>query len=330
MSNWLKPLNLRRKLRICSSHHKDDSIDDWVAFMIWVGWWMRRTIVRNVKVFCILLLPTRISCSAFCALGALIGSIGKLKDGLTWDEFIALPNGAKIYQYIIDQEPSQDMLLREFNIVVGKLVKSGDQIFRRITRDSGKSRLDKLVFIENFYRYSFFLEKLKKKQRKSRQKITKFLGDLRSLNVSFPLWLDREYMIVTNRTEWRRQISSVLITKSNDPNPLNLSKILVPCERDEIECSGFLFSSKGRDLDVKNIPLAILDGPDALKSWERVKATNIIILLEQGEYDQNSENILNLLASAREDLLLPGIEGIYENPPAGIEVSMFAINLRGS
>jgi hypothetical protein len=322
MSAWLAPLSLKRKLRVCTPH-PIESISDWTCFLIWAGWWMHNTIIRNKRIFFVLLLPTRISCSAFCALGALIGSIGKLKGGLTWEEFTHLPPGKKIYQYF--RLPESSSAIEEREIEIGKKFQSHGQIFQSIHGGSGRNRSSELIYIENFYKYQFFLYKLKKKLGLKWQKMTRFFGDLKSRNTNYPMLFEKEYMIVTNRTEWKRQVSDIFVTTSKDSNALSLSQILMPCERDETDCPGFLFSYKGGDSNVKNVPLAILDGPDALKAWEKVSATNIIILLDQIEYDQNSQNILSLLASARDDRLIRSNEDIPECPPAGIEMSVFHI-----
>jgi hypothetical protein len=251
--------------------------------------------------------------------------MGKLKGGMTWEEFMSLPPGKKIYQYVRFPESSSGIEERE--IEIGRKIQSGGLIFKAIHRGSGKNRSSELIFLENFDNYQFFLYKLKKKLGPKWHNMTRFFGDLKSQDIDFPMLFEKEYMIVTNRTEWKRQISDISITTSKNSNALSLSQILMPCERDETDCPGFLLSYKGMDLNVKNTPLSILDGPDALKAWEKVSATNIIILLDQIEYDQNSQNTLSLLASARDGHLLRSSEDIPECPPAGIELSVFHVSM---
>lgn len=325
MSVWLSPLNLQRNLRILSPN-ASESIDDWTAFLIWAGWWMRRTVVKNTRIFLVLLLPTRICCSAFCALGALIGSVGKLSGSLTWEEFAQLPHGTKLYQYFRPEESIWGIVERK--IEIGGMQQSRGQIFRRIYIGSGRTRSQELVHEEVFHGYHLFLDRLSSRGRLGR--ITKFFKDLKSPRITFPMVaFEKEYLIVANKTDWKRQIADIRIAPIGGSHVYPLPEILMPCERDEVNCPGFLISSRGTSPHIEGVPLAILDGPDSLKAWEKIPAPNIIVLLDRIEYDQNSQGILGLLASARDDRRLPAIEGFPDTLPDGIELSMFAFGQGG-
>jgi len=62
---------------------------------------------------------------------------------------------------------------------------------------------------------------------------------------------------------------------------------------------------------------------------ELVYSQNILILLDQTEYDEGVENLLAQPLSVRNDELLPFPEGVAETLPSSIEMTMFALDTGG-
>ena len=99
MSAWLSPDKLSKAIQIFDE--EDDNITkefpDWAAYLIWLGWWLRREIIDDMRLFLVVLLPTRECSSHFCCLGSLLGSIGKRHINLNWNDILSLPSGTEVY-----------------------------------------------------------------------------------------------------------------------------------------------------------------------------------------------------------------------------------------
>lgn len=90
------------------------------------------------------------------------------------------------------------------------------------------------------------------------------------------------------------------------------------------EYSGvFVSSPKSATISSINSPVAILNGPDAIRSWDRIRSPNIIILIDNMEYDDSVENFLALLSDARTDKAIALPDAVPENPPSGVEMVIF-------
>ena len=135
----------------------------------------------------------------------------------------------------------------------------------------------------------------------------------------------KECHLITNKSAWLREIKNVFVYSKNEAR-YNLYDLLMPSTNLNTEYSRFLVTSPKSDIcGYDYIPLAILDGLDALKSWESVGSSNVIIILDQMELNEDALNILALLSSARDDKKIPPIKGMPSNIPEGIQTMICAI-----
>jgi len=329
MSTWLQPLELIGKLRLGSSKSikNNNRIPDWASFLIWAGWWMRRAQVKNVRIFMVLLLPTRICCSAICSFGAIIGSLGQSKKALTWEQICSLPSGTEVFTTL----PEKGSKLIQLKGKLGNQRNEGGQKVRELIIETHIKKFKDSIFLileKNPYQYPLTLTQ----QRRRFNDIYNFYKNIiAELNLSTILAIHNECLIITNQAGWKRDICTLQAAASDQSEPIicDLDLLLMPSAKDEGAQSGILISSQRPSHIIgENMPLAILEGPESLKNWELIRTQNIMILMDQAEYDENSKGILANLTSVRNDALLPMPEGIPLQPPPGIEMMMFALEAR--
>jgi hypothetical protein len=140
----------------------------------------------------------------------------------------------------------------------------------------------------------------------------------------------RESAVVTNRARWTRQITGLNIVLQGDRKKGSLEeeiKTLLLCGAPgAMDGDRTLLASPNTVIPgSEQIPVAVLDGAEALRSLDLLSCPNIVVLLEQSEYDEAVQDQLARLNSARDDDRLPQPADIPKKMPGGIELTMFAI-----
>jgi len=330
MSDWLKTINLKKKFSFGSVDQElfGSKMPDWLGFIIWAGWWMRLNHKEDTRIFLVMLLSTREVCSSICSLGAILGSVGKRNINLTWDEMLSLPDETKIYLRFPGKKEDNKKI--PISGRLSETINYGEQTGRKIILDSREKRFKNsnlIVFHNRFDQYLLTLTPhLSKPKEGKLAKINLFFKNTSSeFHRSWIHARKNECHLITNKAAWLREIKNVFIYSYNGAR-YNLYDLLMPSTNIHAEHSRFLITSPKSDISGYDyIPLAILDGLDALKSWESVKSSNVIIILDQMEFNEDALNILALLSSARDDKKIPTIKGIPSNFPDGIETIIYAI-----
>lgn len=330
MSKWIEPLKLKRPFSIGINENEPSTtyLPDWAAFLIWSGWWMRRTLLNNARVFFVILLPARECCSSICCLGAMLGSIGYRNIDLRWNDIISLPKNTTVYLRFPGSKkdkknvPIEAKLLDTINIKNQQsrkvFIKSKNKRFKNGTLFLFKNQLEK---------YQITLTPhLSKHKEGSLSKLDSFYR-LTSPDYDSTWINDRstECLIVTSRAGWTRENKDIKLFQSST-NFYKLSNLLMVSNIPDTDYSRLLIASpKSPVCEIDNIPLSILDGIEALKSWESIRSTNTIVILNSNEYNENAESILALFSSARENSLVPVPENTPDKIPTGIQTNIFAI-----
>ena len=332
MSEWLRPLPLQKTFEVActGSLHAESNLPDWVGFLIWTGWWMNRKSQVNARTVLVLLLPTRICCPAFCCLGALLRSVEKADTVLSWNQFMTLPEGSKVCLRYPDpksrlrKKPVEGIVCRDGSEAARKIkILSANKRFSGLTQSVHKAKFDdyeitaapplssrldnRLSNIGLFYKT--------------------ILTDFKATSV---LSWSRECLLVTGLTGWKNEVENITVSveeASGRHSSYVLQDLLMPSHDLRAEYSGtFLATPKSSILDDLDSPLTILNGAEAIKSWDRIKSSNVIILLDHLEYDETIEHFLALLSDARSNRAATLPEGIPENPPSGVEMVLYDLD----
>jgi hypothetical protein len=278
----------------------------------------------------VLLLPTRICCPAFCCLGALIRSIEKGDAILSWNQFIELPPGSKVCLRYPDPKSNLKKIP-----VDGTICEDGSKAARKIKIISNCKRFNGLIqsVLQNkFDDYEITAAPSPSSRLDKRQfNIISFYNSIvKGFRVASVLSWSKECLLVTNLNGWKNELEKVVVTVqegSENFSSYELQELLMPSHHLNVKYSGiFLSTPKSVILNAINCPLAILNGPEAIKSWDRIKASHIIILLDHLEYDETIENFLANLSSARSNRTVELPQDIPENLPHGVEMALFELN----
>ncbi|MDD4357565.1 MAG: hypothetical protein PHN98_09960 [Smithellaceae bacterium] len=329
MTEWLRPLSLQKRFGVAltESLNMESSLPDWVGFLIWAGWWMNKRSSENERAVLVLLLPTRICCPAFCCLGALLRSIEKKATILSWNQFVELPAGSKVCL----RYPDPRSRLRKI-AVEGIICEEGSKAERKIKILSKNKRFNELIQSVLQARFDDYeITTVPPPSCQLDKKLSNIIMFYKSIMKDFKAasvfsW-SRECLLVTRLAGWKNEVENVNVSvqgASEKHYSYGLQDLLMPSHDLNAEYSGtFLSTPKADILNYINSPLAILNGPEAIKSWDRIKSSNVIMLLDHLEYDETIENFLALLSDARSNRIVDLPEGIPENPPSGVEMVLF-------
>ena len=324
MNRWVSPIGLRANLRIGTSAflsaHND--LPDWIAFLLWAGWWMRSNARPEARLHLVTLLPARSCCATITALGACLASTQEELDGLDFRDFMALPDGAHVS--LRDQG-------KIFQGALGPCDRYEGQSGRKVALDTGLKRWKGSliwVFEHNLSKYQVSTDQRKNlspQRQAAFERVERFYRtvDPRA-KTGWCLSACREVLIVTSKAAWQREIENVSgqIDDNETPLVVPLADLVVATE----EQQGFpgktlLASPSGVMSNTSGVRVAILDGPDSIRAAENVNADAVLILIEHSECDENALHEIASMTDVREDDAVP--EGLPDRFPAGIEVSVF-------
>jgi hypothetical protein len=292
---------------------------------------MRRAQVPGARTVMAVLLPDRTFAAPLVALGALLGSIGRTGRSLRWEDFLALPKGATIYLRMKDQRG-------RYVSVEGALQGERGALERPIGLRSEVRSFRGAIITPGpkaFFRYD-----VSREPHLTVRRARRLLGAAKVfglLSEEFEnAWMTaptHEAAVVTNRALWSRRCEALglfVLEGAEKHPPISLPELLM-CKPppDTADARTLLLSSRGATHATTAIPVGILDGSEALRTWEELACPNLVVLLDQAEYDPGSQDILSRLAAAREDELLPLPEQLPEVCPGGIAMTLFAIRMRG-
>lgn len=300
-SAWLGQIGLKSDLRVgtTTSLADGDSSPDWVAFLIWLGWWVSDIPITYGKMLCVCLVPTRACGTALIAFGAQIRSAQQGgSEFLSWNRFYQLSEGSEFY--FLHKVPGRSTI-RSYRGEIVPPDRPGEKKFHWIDENSFITiRRDR-----GFYRYRASLTKHPKTRR---QRLLQQLAPFFELLVyDFrDVWLQSlktECSLVSVCARWQRELAGILVEASDpagDTKRLSLADILSPKNRRNAD-SGRLQLLPNED-DLKRIDdnhLVILDGPDAFGLVDSLSASRIVTLIEHNEYDASVSNELAFFSDHR-------------------------------
>lgn len=324
MNPWVEPIALRANLRIGTPAFLSarDGLPEWIAFLLWAGWWMHWNARPEARLHLVALLPARSCCAAIAALGACLASTQEESDGLDFRDFMALPDGAHV---------SLRHQGRIFQGTLGRCDRYHDQSGRTVALDTELKKWKGLViwvFEHNLGEYQVSTDQRKNLSPQRQVALERVEQVYRTLDprarTGWCLSPRREVLIVTSKAAWWREIEGVSAQIDDDETPLvvPLADLVVATE----EQQGFpgktlLASPSGVMSNTSGVRVAILDGPDSIRTAEDVNADAVLMLIEHSEFDENAIHEIASMTDVREDDAVP--VGLPDRFPAGVDVSVF-------
>lgn len=308
------------KIRLRDTAITQGELPEWASFLIKLGFRIP-SLARNENKYCVVvLLPTRTCASAIAALGILLASASRGITALTYDEFLKLPIGSKIFSF--------STLKGKRKMKEWRVWKGDDPCVRKLR--SGGATL--FIYKEWAEGEVFFSESAAKPRKLTALKnVASFYADLTNDTESLWPYVSRcECAIVTNRTKWKRDIANLLVeAKSSERHEkiLELDQtLMVGGEVSEGHARVLLSSYGDEQPELAEMVPVILDGPDALISYQSFSSNCVLCLLEKSEYSESVEQEIMELLDQRNDAVTQRMEIPMTEPPDTIEILTIAFD----
>jgi hypothetical protein len=261
------------------------------------------------------------------AIGSIVSSLTDQKNDLSWDLFLECEKGLTVY--ILHRDSKGKIIQLEG--MLEDVIQYDKQTLRKIKIISQSSHYQNLKI---FVSQKKFMDSKVSFHPHHRSKLLNSLHDfsaffyriLENFNENRLLLNHPENLVITNRARWERENENILMgtVEKETPNFLPVKEILLSrFSRTQ------LHSPKSRDLQNIEAPLAILDGLDALRSREYVKARNVIILLDKNEYREEAVDLLLQFSTYSLKEQPHEIGGLPSRCPSGIEVQFYLFEQAG-
>lgn len=324
MNTWLEFANLDSSFRLLHSSDVadyEDSLEDWVAFLFWLGWWARMNAKSEVRLFLFVLLPTRICCSAIAAFGSHLASSSHHSRSMSFSDFIDLPDDATVS-------------LRVSNSIVAGTIGPRVQQFGNFGRwvdlhsHEQKFQESRLFVAEsNLANLGISTEPRKEISKRRQNKLS--LADSIYRTVSARTRSDwctsvgKDTVLVTSKAPWYRELDGleVQVATSNQTLRVPFLDLLVVSEKLSEFPGKLLLVSPASNIAERVARVAVLDGPESVQTAGTLPSDVTVSFVEHCEYDENVLAKIRSLATARDLEATPS--DFPKKIPKGVDVSMF-------
>jgi len=303
-----------------SAKNEQDSLPEWARFLFNVGYWLDGLGDTGGRLFCTILLPSRVFASALVALGALSHSLQNSSNGMPWETFLELESGTHVYfLYNVHKKGK-----RQLEGTLGEVISYGNESLRKIDIKAKKKEHKNLTISLSKSRYEEANVSLHPQHRTAllnnlNDMVDAYRYFLPSLNENRFLLSQEECLIVTNKASWTREIEDLFISNSiTTEHRYSLSDLLM-LKYGRVQ----LCSPRSREINCFDAGLSILDGIDPLRSKDNISSSNTLIILENNEYQEEAEDLIYSLSDyCVRDEALDIIEPDFTCPD-GIEIQLY-------
>lgn len=317
------------KREICLSGDPERSfrpLPEWAIFLMNCGYIARSVQVEGARCVTVLLLPTHQYAAIFTALGIILGSLGSVRESLTWEQLLKLPEGTELYVRLQYKGKG-----RSVEGVVEEIGEGPWGQYRKIKLTSGPKAIRGAI--EHIVESTFprlAVSMTEHPRLRDEDTIIKAGTFLKQVSDQYqPNWLvsgENEGLMITPRTEWDRLTRMLQIKPAGASEATEVANLLLASDSHDQRFSRLAVAPPGRNVSSVEAPVAVLDGSRALLQWREVSARNLILLFDSKSFDEEVEGAVFDLASARKDQLLPNeYRALAEQCPAGITISAFAV-----
>lgn len=266
-----------------------ESLPEWAGFLVEVGNWIAELDDKGGRLFCAILLPSRILASSLVAFGALSNSLKNPSDAISWEDFLEYESGTQVY--FLYEFPKKGK--RQLEGALGGITRYGNESLREIHIDGKRKEHKNLTISLSKTRFKEASVSLHSHHRTALLNSLNNLADsyrdlLTPFNESRLLLSQEECMIVTNKAAWWREVEDLYLCGSPDSehrSPL-VDLLMLNCGRVK------LCSPRNREIVSSESKFSILDGIDALRSKDNILSKKTLILLDRNEYQEEAEDLI--------------------------------------
>jgi len=303
-----------------SAKNERYSLPEWARFLFNVGYWLGGLGDTGGRLFCTILLPSRVFASALVALGALSHSLQNSSNGMSWETFLELESGTHVY--FLYNMPKKGK--RQLEGTLGEVISYGNESLRQIHIKAKKKEHKNLTISLSKSHYEEANVSLHPQHRTVLlNNLSDIVGAYRdflpSLNENRLLLSQEECLIVTNKAAWKREIEDLFISSFIATEHRYSFSDLLMLKYGRVQ----LCSPRSREINYFDADLSILDGIDSLRSKDNISSNNTMIILENNEYQEEAEDLIYSLSDyCDRDEFLDTIEPDFTCPD-GIEIQLY-------
>jgi len=302
------------------------SIPPWLDWLVWLGQWMRAQAVLEGRRVAIVRLPSRRFAAAFTAVGAVFASARLHDDSLDWEGLLGLPPGTKIFW----REFASGRSIRWSGTVVGLRQIDGGDFMEVVVEAQKKAKQSTRLFGKTAaLSYGLTLgsvstqadERLAAAERLIRAALTDAAqGWMRSPAI--------ECSIITERSSFLSDLDGLAI-RAGPGAEASCADLLV------IADSGGRSHGKTRVTPARSDgvldesgSITILDGAAAAVRMGDTCARSVVILLDQSEYDEEVEQLIQTFLGFAVDAHIHAPASGMKALPGSIEAFVFGLPLQ--
>jgi len=318
---WLNRIGIKKNLGFTEAEDSNlEPLPAWGTFLIWLGFWMAYNQIRDGRIFCTILLPSRICCAALCSFGALLCSLRNPATEISWETFLDCEEEVPVYllyrqgnmekqvQGILkDVIYNKNQALRRIQITSGgKLLKGLNHTVSKTAFNDYKISLNphyRAGLLKNLPRYSLFLKNI-----------------LKNMNESRLLSTSPESIIIANKAGFHRDIRHLYLGYQSSQNRelLKMEELILAKHHRTL-----IMSPRAKDIEKVTPPLAILDGLDSFKSRDYVSSPNVLILFDKTEYQEEADGIVHSFSNICDRVMPQKIQQLPEITLSEIQVNFY-------
>lgn len=299
----------------------------WADWLVWLGQWMRIQSTLEGRRIAVVRLPNRRLSAAFTALGSAFASARLYEDSLDWEGLKNLAPGCKVFW----REYASGKPMRWSGSVVGVRQIAGGDFLEVVMEGKRKAHQGNRLFAKSAaLSHGITLGSV------SATSDARLTGAERVFEAALkdaPKGWHRsptiECTVITERTSFLGDLEGLVIrvAETAQAECSDILAIADPGGRTHGKTRVAPARSDGV-LDEPGGGLTILDGAAALRRMSDTTARSVVVLLDQAEYDEEVEQLLQTYLDHAVDAGIHPPSGGVITPPDGVQPFIFGLQLQ--
>lgn len=299
----------------------------WVDWLVWLGQWMRIQSSLEGRRVAVVRLPNRRLSAAFTALGSAFASARLYDDSLDWEGLKELSPGTKVFW----REYSSGKPMRWSGSVVGVRQIAGGDFLEVVMEGKRKAHQGNRFFAKSAaLSYGITLGSV---SAISDARLTAaehvFEAALKDAPKGWPRSPKIECTVITNKTSYLADLEGLGILVAETAQADLLDILAIADYGGKIHGKTRVTPARSDGIQEETVDgLTVLDGAAALRRMSETTAKSVVVLLDQAEYDEEVEQLLQTYLDHAVDVgIYPPSAGIMP-PPEGVEPFIFSLPLQ--
>ena len=317
---YLDAMQLADDILMLDSGDRLPVLPPWAAFLIWLGWYLRRHASNESRLAAVVVLPVRRSAAALVGFGAELAAAQLSVGKLDWISLSRLSPGTTVY---LQQTKKQNKSggTQVTGIIDEPVVFDGREFVVIVDQSNGSKTM---LSVDHLAGYTITLRPTGRRTKTALHQHGKFFHRL--IAEFDPRWFlkaSTEAVLVGETTSVRRISQSILVRTGEDPTTFTIGKMLGLEPSSDTVPKVRLLSDRSLPDEGVRAPVCILDGRGAWRGLEQfvfsANAGSFAVILERSEFDEQVLQSVTEWRAAADMSALPFIAALPTTLPHGIE-----------